>query len=346
MGVDLDRSILLVAGLAMLALAILVLAARPGRGVNRALAALVAARGAATILPQVSDDPSLVAAAIRVQPYFSLAVLPLAVYCMHAFAREGRPATRARGALAGWMALGAVAALDLAYFLDHALLHGLSTGDADVGALRAAEGLRYTSFGPLWLIVGAAPVALAYLGLRLALQHRASAHGDRSPLLLLLASGLTLGALFEGASRLAALTALLDQPGSFPWFPWGWAVVALPVAALAPALLAVAVIANHRTSSAAPRWAQRRLERTVLVLCGFAFFSGFLRLMAPADSDVAGSAIVLVPMGLWRLAMPLFVAYALVRHPPQRLAQRAPGQASGSLPASAGAALDGRPVVR
>jgi hypothetical protein len=321
MAIDLDRTTLLLAGAAMLALAAVILAVRPGRGINRALAALVAARGATTLLPQVSNDPAWTATAVNVQPYFALAVVPLALYCLYAFTHAGQPA---RSPSAGWITLGAIACLDLAYFLDHGLLHTLAPGSHEVGALRATDDLHYTAFGPLWVVGNAASLVLAWLGLRLALQARVEADSPHGPLLLLVASGLTLGALFEGASRLAALTALLDAPGAFPWLPWGWASAVLPIFALVPAGLAVAVLAAGIRSQPA---ALRPVTRTVVALSGFAFFSGFLRLLAPADSDVGGTGLVPVLLGLWRLAMPILVTYAIVRHP---VRDPVPGRAAGA----------------
>lgn len=309
MPVDLDRSILYAAGAAMLAVAAAVLAARPGRGINRALAALVAARGASILLPQVSDDPAWTLAALNAQPYFSLAVVPLALYCLHAFSRSGGLPAR-RGA--GWVALAAVAALDLAYFLDHTLLHTLAAGEPAVGALRAGPGLRFTAFGPLALVASSIAPVLAYVGLRLAVQYRARPTGPDARLLLLVASGLMLGALFDGASRLVALTSLLDGPAGFPWFPWGWGVAVLPVTALLPTLLTAAVLVSKGRSQPRPF---QRTERTMAALAGAAFFSGLLRLVAPADSDVAGNGLVLLLMGAWRLVTPVLLGYAIVRHP-------------------------------
>lgn len=308
MPIDLDRSILLVAGTAMVALALAILAIGPGRGLNRALSALVAARGATVLVPQLSTDPDWTWTAITMQPYFGLAVLPLALYCLVAFIRP----EQAERSHAGWWALGAVAALDLAYFLDHGLVQSLRAGEAEVGALRAAEGIAYTGFGPLWLIPALTYPVLAYVGLRLAVQYRESPSSPLAPLLLLVSSGFILGGLFDGASRLSALTALLDSPGPFPWFPWGWAVAVLPVTALLPSLLAVAVLASDRPPLDRPH---RTIERTVVMLSAFALFSGFLRLIAPTTSDVAGGALVLLLLGLWRLATPAFIAYAILRYP-------------------------------
>jgi hypothetical protein len=338
--IDLDRSILLVAGTAMVALALVVLAFGPGRGLNRALAALVGVRGATVLLPQLSNDPEWTWTAIAVQPYFGLAVVPLALYCLAAFTEPAR----AKRLHAGWWAFAAVAVLDLAYFLDHSLVQTLRAGDAEVGALRAADGIAYASFGPLWLLPALAYPVLAYLGLRLAIQSRKEPHVPLAPLRLLVSAGLVLGGLFDGASRLAALTALLDSPGSFPWLPWGWAVAVLPVTALVPALLAVAVLASDRSRAERPH---RAIERAVLILAGFAFFSGFIRLVAPSDSDVAGGGLVLVLLGLWRLAMPALITYAIVRHPirpetipdGRRVAEGKPAR----LPPNA---LDSKPLVR
>jgi hypothetical protein len=306
---DLDRSVLYIAGAAMLAVAAVVLAARPGRGVNRALAALITARGASILLPQVSDDPAWTLAALNVQPYFTFAIIPMALYCLHAFLRSGGVPVR-RGS--GWIALAAVAVLDLAYFLDHSLLHSLAPGEAAVGALRAGPGLQFTAFGPLAVVGSTIAPALGYVGLRLAMQYREHPTAPNARLLLLVASGLMLGALFDGASRLVALTSLLDQPGDYPWLPWGWSVAFLPVLALLPALLSVAVVASKGQAEPRPL---RRTERLMTALAGFAFFSGFLRLVAPADSDVAGSGLVLVLLGAWRLVTPVLIGYALVRHP-------------------------------
>lgn len=344
MPIDLARSVLFAAGAAMLALAVLILVLRPGRGINRALAALVAVRGAAILLPQVSTDPAWTWTAQAVQPYFVLAVVPLVLYCLYAFSSLG---DHGRGPAAGWLALAGLVVLDGAYLLDHSLYQTLAPGDAEVGAMRAADGIQYTSFGVLWLVAGAGPALLAYLGLRSILQYRQEPAGPNARLLLLVGSGLVLGGLFDGASRLAALTSLLDQPGTFPWLPWGWAVVVLPVLALPVALIAVAVLAARPRG---PARARRGTEQALLVLAGFAFFSGFARLATPADSDVAGNALVLILMGVWRLAMPVLVALGLgqstdaVTH--QTLPSPKPGTRNPRDPMDALDPLDASAAVR
>jgi hypothetical protein len=303
MAIDLDRSILLASGTLMLLLAGAILASAPGRALHRALAALVAARGATVLLPQMSADERWLVAAVNVQPYFVFAVVVLALYCIHL---AGAPRPR-RGT--GWMALGAIVALDGLYLLDHSLLHTIAPGEAATGALAAGYMHTFTAFGPLAVVAGLVLPLLAVLGLVFALRYRRDAETPDGTMHLLLAGGLLLGSLFDGTSRLAALTALLDSGAPYPWLPWGWAVAALPVAALLPALLGVAVLAAGRNVHPRP---QRLLEGRLLVLSAFAFFSGFLRLAGPSSSDPGGATLVLVLLGAWRMSMPILVAYALV----------------------------------
>lgn len=305
MAVDLDRTLLLAAGAMMLVLAGAILAAAPGRALHRAFAALVALRGASTLMPQVSNDPAWVETALQVQPYFALALVPAALY---AFAALRDPDARPP-ASRGWMALAAIAALDGLYALRHDLFQTLSTGPPANPALRAAAGLSYAGFGPLAAVASLVQVLLALLGLRLALAYRERARTAQGTTLLLLSAGFLLGALFDGTSRLAALAALLDASAGYPWLPWGWAVATLPVLALVPAVLTVIVLAAGRTVEPRP---QRPLEGRILLLSAFAASSGFLRLAGGGTSDPAGQALVLVLLGLWRLAMPVLVTYALL----------------------------------
>lgn len=307
MAIDLDRALLLAAGAAMLLLAGAILAAGPGRALHRVFAALVALRGASTLMPQVSNDPVWREAALQVQPYFALALVPVAVY---AFAALRDPDPEARPpARYGWAAVAAIAALDGIYALRHDLFQTLSPAAPANPALRAAEGLSYTDFGPLAAVASLAAPLLALLGLRLALAYRERARTAQGTTLLLLAAGFLLGALFDGTSRMAALAALMDQPAGYPWLPWGWAVAVLPVLALVPAVLTVIVLAAGRTVEPRP---QRPLEGRILLLSAFAASSGFLRLAGGGDADPAGQALVLVLLGFWRLAMPVLVTYALL----------------------------------
>lgn len=304
MALEPQRLVLLAAGVAMLALATVILATGARRTPHRFLGALLAARGMTVLLPQLGSDPRWRETALNLQPYFGLALIPLAAVCLTA-SLQGTP----RRPGLGWWAAGAIAALDLLYLLDHGLVHTLQPGAAEVGALQAATGLRYTAFGPLWAVVAAGPFLLALLGLRYAVWYRQVAREPDARTWLLLSAGLLVGGLYDGTSRLAAFADLVDHPGSFPWLPWGWAVVGLPVLALLPSALGVAILAANRSIDPRP---QHGLEGNLLVLSAFACLTGLLRLLLPPSSDVAGHPLTLVLLGAWRLAMPALLAWALV----------------------------------
>jgi hypothetical protein len=304
MAIDPQRIVLFASAIGMLALAATILALRGNNGWHRALGALIGARGINILLPQLATDARWTEAAFHLQPYFGLAIVPLAAWCLIVTAT----APQRRQAL-GWAAVAAIAALDLAYWIDHGLFQTVAEGTSDIGALRAARGLVYTGFGPLFALTALTPVLLGLLGLRYAVWYRQEAREPRARTWLLLSAGLLVGALFDGTTRLATLADLLDDPAGFPWAPWGWAVVGLPVLALVPAALGTAVIAANRSIDPRPHHA---LEGNLLVLATFACLSGLVRLLLPSDSDIGAHPLMLVLMGVWRLAMPILVAWALV----------------------------------
>jgi hypothetical protein len=307
MTADIDRLVLLASGGAMLLLAGVILAVNPRRALHRALAALVAARGMATLVPRLSTGEAWAWTALEVQPYFALAVAPIALYCMYIL--TAKDDTKARRA--GWTVLGVLAALEGAYAFDPTLFHTLAPGAASIGALQAAGGIQYTGFGPLYLVGSLATLAVALLALRLALHYRREPEGPSANLRLLLSAAFLLSALFDGASRTVALADLLDDSQGFPWAPWGWSLAVLPPLALLPALLTFAVIAAGRRTDPRP---QHVLEGRLLALAGLAFASGLLRLFLAPSSDVGGHPLIFVLLGTWRLMMPALVTYALVLH--------------------------------
>src|SRR5688572_3568959 len=123
--IDPDRLVLLASALATYLLAGLVLAKGPGHGLHRAFAALLAARGTTLLLPQLSTDPEWLLAALRTQPYFVLAMVPIGLYCLLSMDVAPGPARRRLG----WGALAAVLVLDGAYALDHALFQTVAAGE-------------------------------------------------------------------------------------------------------------------------------------------------------------------------------------------------------------------------
>lgn len=291
----------------MLCLASAILASGPGRGLQRAFAALLGLRGMTLLLPQASTDPDWLAAALHVQPYFVLASVPVALYCLLSTADESRSNRRA-----GVAAVLGIVALAAMYWADHTLFQTIVPGEAPSGALRAGEGLQYTAFGPLALVGAAVGPLLALLGVRFAMRYRQDPAAATAPTMLFVAAGLMLGGLFDGANRLAALVNLMDDGQGYPWTPWGWSIAVVPAFSVLPAILTAGLLAAER--HIAPRPAHVA-EGRLLVLALVAFFSGFLRLALPANSDPAGQVAVAILLGFWRLAMPVLVAYAFVRGP-------------------------------
>lgn len=316
MAIEPQRIVLLASALGMLALAATILALRGSSGWHRALGALIGVRGVTILLPQLATDARWTEAAFHTQPYFLLALVPLAAWCLVVTAT---PHGRRRSL--GWATVCAIAALDFAYWVDHDLFYSVVAGSSEIGALRAAPGLVYTGFGPLFALAALTPLLLGLLGLRYAVWYRQAANEPQARTWLLLSAGLLVGALFDGTTRLAALADLLDDPAGFLWVPWGWAVVGLPVLTLVPAALGTAVLAANRSIDPRPHHA---LEGNLLVLATFACLSGLVRLVLPADSDIGAHPAMLVLMGVWRLAMPVLVAWSLVLD--ARLRQAAPAK--------------------
>lgn len=321
MAVDSYRLVPLVAGAATLVIAAAILAAGPRRGLNRALAVVLAARGMTLGLPQVSTDPSWGRFALTLQPAFALILVPAVAYCILALGGDAAKA-RARG----WLAVAAGVLLVGLYVAHPPLMHTLEEGPASMGALNAGAGLRYVDFGPLSALVGTAWVLIGILALRAAVAYRAKAREPAARPLLVLTGGLLVGVLFDGASRAATLADLLDAPGGFPWLPWGWGLMVLPIFGLVPGALAAGVLAANRSLDPRPL---HSLEGILLGISAFAVLTGFVRLALPPSSDIGSHPLMIVFLGAWRLAMPVLLAFALLQTP--QATPTADPQASGSI---------------
>lgn len=319
MAIDVFRLVPLVAGACTLALGGVLLALGRRRGLDYAFGLLLGARGLTLLLPQLSTEPGWIRFVLTAQPAFALLVAVLAAYLLATIGRAQPPRHAA-----AYAAAASVAILGL-YLAFPSLFVGLAPGPASSGAMYAAAGWHYTSFGPLSFLAACAWPLLAILALRLAVLYRAQARSGQGRVLLLLSGGLLVGALFDGANRASALSSLVDQGSAYDWMPWGWATFVLPTLALVPALLAAAVIAANRGIDPRPDHA---LEGGLLGLGAFALATGFLRLALPADSMVVSHPSMFVLLGAWRLVMPILVTWALV------VAARAPHAAVADAPAA------------
>jgi hypothetical protein len=306
MAIEPARAILLIGGAAMVCLAGVVITVGLKRPAFRAFAALLAARGISTLLPQVSTDPAWLWTAIRVQPYFALASVPLILYCLYAFPRPGGQPPSPR---AGWATVGAIALLAGIYALDHSLFHPVAAGDPASPALRAAAGIQYTGIGPLAVLASLTLPLMGLLALRFAIHYRQQPDQPGAATVLLVCAGFLVGSLFDGALRLVSLADLLDRSEGFPWLPLGAAWAILPATAIVPAALAWAVLATGRRTEKRPLHA---MEGRILVLAFLALLSGLAKLLLPPEADPFGHPVALVLLGVFRLMMPVLVAYALL----------------------------------
>lgn len=291
----------------MVVLAGLVAASDFAKHVNRAFAALLAARGLGLLLPQLASTPEWSRFSVAAQPYLVLAVIPLAVHFASVYPRPRGPLARPGG---GWFTLGVILALDAAYLADHSWYHSIAPGTA-AAAAQAANGYVYTGFGPLAALASASSVVLAGLGLLFVHDYTRSAPGAQRATYFLVAAGFVLNGIYDGCRQAVGLGRLLEDPAGFPWFPWGWAVGVLPVLSLVPALAAVLVMAIHRFGV---RDQELRLERRLYVLCALAGASGLLPLFLPAGSEFFAHPATVILLGAWRLSLAAFVTYALVRY--------------------------------
>lgn len=271
--------------------------------VFRALTMVLAAmRGA-------SATPGEERAYLDAAPYAFLPVVPLAVWfaCLYP-RRRGPLGTRAGGLLV----LGLVVALDVAYAVEPRTLWALAPrGEGDV--FRAVSpSFALAGYGPLYLALSALHLVLALLALRFALDWARAPPEVPSYSLFLVYAGFALNALFDGTLNALAVARMLAAGDAFPWAPFGWSAVALPPLALVPALLSLAVVARagRRSADAARRAYARRL-----------LLAAPLPVLSAALLAWTGGAVAVLPgevgafvLGLWRLALPLLVTYALLRH--------------------------------
>lgn len=292
----------------MLALGAWLLVLDAGNLANRTFAALVSFRAIAMAMSGVRSglpDEAMGELLLRLLPYALLPLVPLALVFVSVYPRR-----RWFGALPGGLAGLVVAAvlLDGAYLVAHDALWTYATAIPGAGLAAAGSGLAFTSFGPLALVIGLQHVAFGVVGLVFA--HDAlGERGSRRFSAVLLAAGFTLNALFDGTLQAVSLAGALQGGETYPWAPWGWALVVLPPLALVPAIVTVALFAGALRSPGTRPAAVR-----VLAVAPFPVATAIALATVVPGSDDLGLPVSGLLIGLWRLALPLLVTYALVRH--------------------------------
>lgn len=309
-----QRIPLLASGAAMLLLAVLLAAVDFRKRVNRSFAGFLALRGITIILFSFNLGPAPARAVESFFPYLSLAAVPLVAYFASLYPRP-------RGWLSrpgmGWVVLASMVALDAVYFLWHDGFYTLATGPAPTAIQTARTGLHYADFGPLALVgFGLFPL-MACLGVLFVRDYTRSPEGPQRTSYFLVASGFVVNGVFDGSRQLVGLARLLagDGAGAYPWAPWGWTFAVLPALSVVPALLGLVVVGVHQfRGRQEERRHERRRERLLFVLAALAGLTGLSSLWLPAGSEFFEHPATLVVLGLWRLSLPLFVTYALLRY--------------------------------
>lgn len=298
---------LVLAGATTVALALVLAVLDITRRSNRTFAALLLFVGASILLGTLSATASSGPSALYLQdlaPYLVLPVPFLLVHFLSVFPRP-RGLARMRG---GWLAMVALAAAALlAYLLDHTLY----ARTALTGATNPTGGavVALSGFGPLALFFGLRRPALAVAAVVLARESRRDRSGSGGYSTFLLFCGFAVNAIFDGVAFTTDFVEGLASGASPVRQPGGWMQFGLPAATLPIAAVAVAEAARALREGGERALHTRRFLAYVLplvVLSGFAVsFDPWGGKLTPALPFV---------IGLWRLAVPLLLAYALMRY--------------------------------
>lgn len=280
--------------------------------VHVAFAAFLVFRGGTMLLAVArgaASSPEEEAALLRAAPYLFLPIVPLAVWfaCLYP-RRRGALGSRAGGLVVGGVALG----LALAYLVEPRTLWALAPRAAGDAFRAVSPSFALAGYGPLYLAVSALHLALALLALRFALDWARAPPEAPSYSLFLVYAGFALNALFDGALNAFAVARLLAEGAAFPWLPFGWSAVALPPLALAPVLASLVVVARAGLASADAT--RRAYARRLLWAAPLPVLSAALLAWTGGAVAVLPGAVGAFVLGVWRLALPLLVTYALLRH--------------------------------
>lgn len=280
--------------------------------VHQAFGAFLVFRGATMLLSAargMASSPKDEAAMLAVAPYLFLPIVPLAVWfaCLY---------PRRRGVLGSRLGLilvaGVAVALDAAFVLEPRTLWALAPRAVGDVFRAVSPSFAIAGYGPLYLAVSALHLALALLALRFAVDWARAPAAAPSYSLFLVYAGFALNALFDGALNALAVGRMLAEGAAFPWAPFGWSAVALPPLALLPALASLVVVARAGLRS---EDATRRLyAKRFLVVAPLPVLCAALLSWTGGDVAVLPGPVGAFVLGLWRLALPVLVTYALLRH--------------------------------
>lgn len=248
----------------------------------------------------------------QVAPYLIIPIVPAIVYfASHYPVPRGPFKTRVgTGVLVLLTGLA-----ELGYLLDHSLFYTITAGPAASSLVSAGRGFSYTGFGPLILLNGLVLPTIGLLAFLFALDYVKTAQGSPRYSVFLVFAGVTLNALYDGAFQFTSLVEHLRAGATMPG-PWGWAFVALPSLTILPAAAAVVVVItrglmtrDHHADS---------LSLSFLILSLLPIATALVVALTNWGPSFLGedgqTAFFFSVVGVWRLTLPVLVAYSLLRY--------------------------------
>jgi hypothetical protein len=262
----------------------------------------------------------------QILPYFQIALVPAAVYFAANYPEPRGWLGRSQHGL--WLLVGVTLVLELAYFLQPSL-YGTLEYRAVGAELSYRDVGRYLiiNHGPLHVLLFSTTPILAFIAYLFAKDYVRSEAGDRRHALFLILSAILLLALFDFASYGNSVYDLFFRGEVYPWLPFGWTAVILPLVTIVPIGMAFAVLARHVGYSGEAD-AMRQFFHLALV-APLPILSVLLPLFIDPNAVYMSDPWTRFALGIWRLAFPLLVSYALLRYPSRSLRTKAPAQMPG-----------------
>jgi hypothetical protein len=262
------------------------------------------------ILPNVVGDLQWAGYFHRVLPYLVIPVVPSLLYFASVYPRRRGPLAASR--YGWWVLAGVVAVGEVAYIVNHDWWATLSTAPATNPYLEAGGGYSYSDIGPLFLFTILQFPAIAGLALLFALDYVRAPPGSPRYSGFLVFIGLAVFALFDGTIKTVGSIQLLMDPAGYPMWPWGWTWALLPLLTLPVILLAVGLLIRHAVKSPDPT--DNMQIKRFLVVAPIPLVTAILLPFVGTNSVYLGGELAPYIFGLWRLALPALVTYALLRY--------------------------------
>lgn len=266
--------------------------------VHRVFSAFLFLRGMVIIAGRVQDittDPIIDDLWSRLSRYYLLALAPILIVFVLIYPRRRWLVDHLPGG-AATLTLAMIVPLELAYLLDHCIV--------------SCGGPAGLVPGPLLLLTLGFPLVSGLAAVALARELARTPPGHRRISLGLATIALTVNAAADGAfaaaSSLAYPASWMSAYAPGAWtstLGWAWPIAVVPV------LWVAAILMRDLRVSETRGFAVR-----ALVLISLAALTGIIAGLLPPSAHRGFTDPVSFVLGIWRLALPALIAYALVRH--------------------------------